>query len=197
MRFPSDPRFDSHASRFAVLAFALAVVAVGAGCEDKHIGRPCELGMPSDRRHRHRIATITSPALECPSRICLLPAPTRIRKGTGVPLCTAGCESNEDCEDGELGDTTDATDKRCKTGFVCMWPTTVGNFCCQKFCVCRDFVTEPTGWLPAARGLQVTQPADRLRQRALAARARSWLAADLETRRRRGRRRVIGRRARR
>jgi hypothetical protein len=26
-----------------------------------------------------------------------------------------------------------------------MWPTTVGDFCCQKMCVCRDFVVEPGG----------------------------------------------------
>src|SRR6187551_437790 len=48
MRLPSRPRFELLASRFAVLAFALAVVAVGAGCEDKHVGRPCDLGISSD-----------------------------------------------------------------------------------------------------------------------------------------------------
>jgi len=48
MRLPSSPRFELLASRFAVLAFALAVVAGGAGCEDKHVGRPCDLGISSD-----------------------------------------------------------------------------------------------------------------------------------------------------
>jgi hypothetical protein len=26
-----------------------------------------------------------------------------------------------------------------------MVPTTVGDFCCEKMCVCRDFVYEPQG----------------------------------------------------
>ena len=26
-----------------------------------------------------------------------------------------------------------------------MVPTTVGDFCCQPMCVCRDFVVEPVG----------------------------------------------------
>ena len=46
MRFPS--RLISSAQPSGRSAFALAVVvaalASGAGCEDKHIGRPCELG---------------------------------------------------------------------------------------------------------------------------------------------------------
>jgi hypothetical protein len=98
-----------------------------------------------------QIATISSPALECPSRICLLPGN---EKGTDTgPLCTASCEDNSDCEDGETGNSSDPNDHRCKSGFVCMWPIGhVGDFACQKFCVCRDFVYEPTGGF--------TQPAD-------------------------------------
>jgi hypothetical protein len=141
MRFRS--RFDLSASRFAVLAFALAMVAIGVACENNHVGRPCDLGVPSDGGVGS-VATITSPALQCPSRICLLPGADKDPKGT-TSLCTAGCESNSDCEDGELGPRGDTNDRRCETGFVCMYPTTVGNFCCQRFCVCRDFVTEPQG----------------------------------------------------
>jgi hypothetical protein len=120
----------------------VAVSGLGAGCEDKHIGRPCDLGVQNpDAGSSGTTATITSPALECPSRICLLPAATKNPGGTG-PLCTAECDSNEDCEDGETGGQGSAL---CKTGFVCMWPTTVGGFCCRKMCACRDFVTEPPG----------------------------------------------------
>ena len=45
----------------------------GAGCEDKHIGRPCELGASAADAGTGSTAVITSPALECPSRICVLP----------------------------------------------------------------------------------------------------------------------------
>jgi hypothetical protein len=64
--------------------------------------------------------------------------------GTG-PLCTATCESNDDCADGETTSDKSGNDPHCKGGFVCMWPTTSGPFCCQRMCVCRDFVSEPMG----------------------------------------------------
>ena len=132
----------SQARGLAVIAFLVAVVGLGGACEDLHIGRPCSLGVSNpDAGPSGTTATITSPALECPSRICLQPAATKNPMGTG-PLCTASCESNEDCEDGETGP-MGGTHKLCKSGFVCMWPVLVGSFCCQKMCVCRDFVTVP------------------------------------------------------
>jgi hypothetical protein len=137
-------RLIPSARSFALLAFAIAIVGIG-GCEDKHIGRPCELGASAQTdAGTGSTAIITSPALECPSRICLLPGADKSVMGTG-PLCTASCSTDDDCSDGESGSKTDPTDPRCKSGFTCMWPTTVGPFCCQKFCVCRDFVTEPMG----------------------------------------------------
>ena len=42
-------------------------------------------------------------------------------------------------------------DKRCRGGFVCMWPMTVGTFACQKLCVCTDFVNAPAGRLHRSR----------------------------------------------
>ena len=145
MRFPSPlPLISPTVRSFALFALALAMFGLGGACEDKHIGRTCELGTMQMGGTSGSVATVSSPALECPSRICLLPGAEKDPKGTGS-LCTAGCESNSDCEDGELGDKTDPNDHRCKNGFVCMWPTTVGNFCCQRFCVCRDFVAEPMG----------------------------------------------------
>ena len=74
-----------------------------------------------------QIATATSPALECPSHICLLPgadrdarSPAQITSGvsgTG-PLCTASCASNLDCV-GERADPTNPADHRCRGGFAC------------------------------------------------------------------------------
>jgi hypothetical protein len=147
MRFPFPlPSISPTARSFALLAFALAMFGLGGACEDKHIGRTCELGtMPMGGSSGSSVATISSPALECPSRICILaPSETGNTANTG-PLCTASCESNEDCEDGEGGPKGSLEDRHCETGFTCMWPTTVGDFKCQKFCVCRDFVSEPGG----------------------------------------------------
>ena len=106
MRLPSSPRFE-----LSSIAFRGARVCAGGGGGWGGLrGQTCR---PPLRPRHHadggssdRIATITSPALECPSRICLLPGAEKDPKGTGS-LCTAGCESNSDCEDGELGDKTD------------------------------------------------------------------------------------------
>jgi len=127
--------------RGAALAAALLVSAgVGSSCHpDEHVGRPCELG--TSVTNAGATIQLADGALECPSRICLSAANA---VGTG-PLCSASCASNDDCADGERGDPNDPADPRCKTGFACMWPTTVGRLNCRRLCVCRDLVSEPTG----------------------------------------------------
>jgi hypothetical protein len=140
MRFPF--RLTLGARTLALIAFALLSVGLGGACENNHVGRTCDLGVESDGTE----TTITSPALECPSRICILPQAEKPAAGT-LPLCTATCSSDGDC-DGEAADKSDSNDHRCRTGFTCKWPTTVGPFCCQKMCICRDFLlmTPKGGW---------------------------------------------------
>jgi hypothetical protein len=118
---PSFPRISLAAFRLVVATAALTTV----GCPpDNHVGRPCEVGTMPLGGASGQIVTVSSPALECPSRMCLLAGANAVPQGTGA-LCTAGCESDAD--------------------FACMWPTSVGAFACQKLCVCRDFVGEPAG----------------------------------------------------
>jgi hypothetical protein len=138
----------------ALFVVAGAMFALGGACTDYHVGRPCELGTTPLGGSTGSIATVSSPALECPSHICLLLGAEKDPRsaaqmaagvsGTG-PLCTALCESNEDCEDGEKANENLAADKRCRGGFACAWPTAVGSFACQRMCVCTDFVTPPIG----------------------------------------------------
>jgi hypothetical protein len=136
-----SPRPLSKLAKLATLApFAFAVALLGlvaSGCEDKHIGRVCDLdtaeaGVPTTGNS----STIQGQAVECPSRICLLPAADKTTN-TG-PLCTATCSSDDDCSDGET--TSDPSSHQCKSGFVCMVATPVGAFCCERMCVCKDFV---------------------------------------------------------
>jgi hypothetical protein len=124
---------------------ALAMLGTGMTCDNHHVGRPCELGTarPVDGTP-DGVTTISSPALECPSHLCLLPSPEDALVGTG-PLCTASCESDADCEGGESRDANNPADTRCQKGFVCTWATKTGAYACQRLCVCRDFVTEPPG----------------------------------------------------
>jgi len=133
----------SSPARFAPLVFLLAF-AGNAGCENKHIGRPCELNVKDDGGDRGAGATstINDQALECPTRICILP-PGEKTTDTG-PYCTSDCSSDDDCADGETRGSS-GTDKRCKTGYACAVATTVGDFCCRRMCICHDFVETPVG----------------------------------------------------
>lgn len=129
--------------RFALRRMSLFVVLAGASflsaCEDKHIGRPCDIGV--DMITDPKVATVNPSALECPSRICLLPAQDRTPPMTGA-FCTDECSSDDDCSDGETrGSGRD--DTRCKDGFVCrrVIPNLESNpLRCKPVCVCRDFL---------------------------------------------------------
>jgi hypothetical protein len=120
----------------------LALLAVIAGCGSKHIGRPCELGVAAGGLASGGAVVISSSALECPSRLCLLSPATADGADPGA-MCTAACEIDDDCADADTAPT--AKEGGCRGGFGCGWPTTVGPFCCQKMCICRDLVPEPKG----------------------------------------------------
>jgi hypothetical protein len=105
-----------------------------------HIGRLCDLGTSADAG---QVTVLTNTgALECPSRICILPSQER---GTNtVALCTAECENDDDCSDGELRSREmNTNDRRCRDGFTCrtLLNGVQGNeLACKRLCVCRDFV---------------------------------------------------------
>jgi hypothetical protein len=133
-------------------AVILVAAAASGSCDPQVIGRPCELGVDVDRdaavTSSGTTVIINAPALECPSRICLSGGTVSVPAGTGA-LCTASCNTDDDCVDGETaGGGAASGDPRCKTGFACAWPTTVGPYCCLKMCVCRDFAPEPQGGFP-------------------------------------------------
>jgi hypothetical protein len=145
MTFSPRPRSNvaklTTAGQFALAFVLVGLVSVSSGCEDKHIGRVCALDTAPDAgtTATGSTATLNGQAIECPSRICLLPAASGgvNTMGTG-PLCTATCSSDDDCSDGET--TNSGTSAQCKTGFTCIVATTVGDFCCQRMCACKDFI---------------------------------------------------------
>jgi hypothetical protein len=114
-------------------ALVAGVVAVGFfACNPNSIGRPCVNPAGSAVNGTQ----VSSPALECPSRLCLIQPPgasTGTTSGTdGGPraTCTATCGSDDDC--------SPETTAFCPAGFVCAVATDTGaGFCCRKICVCR------------------------------------------------------------
>ncbi len=147
MRIASRTPGRAGRSAQATFLMMLGVLVLGsvAGCEDKHIGRPCEVNADAGSISGGHVAIISSPALQCPSRICLLPADQNVAAANQVgAFCTATCSTDDDCSDGETGTRGDSTG-RCTTGFFCGVPTTTGPFCCQRYCICRDFQAEPAG----------------------------------------------------
>jgi hypothetical protein len=147
--FSSPP---SPSSSFRLVSPLLLLMAIASSsCENKHIGRPCEFafGDAGPPPSSGTSATIDT-ALECPSRICLLPGAER---GTATTsLCTADCSSDDDCADGELKNKGDSADHRCSLGFVCRVAETVGDFCCRRMCICKDFLN------PLPAGTSYTTP---------------------------------------
>jgi hypothetical protein len=131
-----------------VSAIGLAIVALGnTGCEDKAIGRPCDVLTDAGPVQ----GVYNSEALECPSRICLKPVVQQGASGsvdTG-PYCSASCSQDTDCE-GQLRDKTNANDKRCRQGFTCGIAFVKGKICCQKLCLCKDFLGTQGAQTPIA-----------------------------------------------
>jgi hypothetical protein len=124
-------------------ALGMAAVALGnMGCEDKAIGRPCDVLTDAGPAQ----GVFNAEALECPSRICLKPVVQQGASGaadTG-PYCSASCSQDSDCEPNQLRDQANGLDKRCIKGFTCGIAFVKGKICCQKLCLCKDFLG-PTG----------------------------------------------------
>jgi hypothetical protein len=120
--------------------FVVAATLLLGACEDKHIGRLCDIGV--DMVTDPKLITVNPQALECPSRVCILPAQEKTTDTHA--FCTDECSSDDDCSDGERG--TGANDFRCNQGFVCrkIVPKLENNpLSCKSVCVCKDFLMTP------------------------------------------------------
>jgi len=105
-----------------------------AGCaRPAAIGNACTAGSPQGGQEGSQEVTISIPALECESRICL-------QVGGGGPLCTAACGSDDDCVN-----LAPAAGARCRQGFTCRAASPFGAHPCQRLCLCRDDGLPPEG----------------------------------------------------
>jgi len=87
-------------------------------------GRACDVGVPTTNE-----IVVASPALDCPSRVCL-----RIPNAT-PDECTAGCVFASDCVNSPVSS--------CTAGYTCEPVVSVGPFACRSFCVCSDRAPPP------------------------------------------------------
>ena len=105
---------------------------------------------------------LASRSLDCVSRSCLkvpLEKPVdELPPGSSYPtgnigLCTDRCESDDDCER--------VPNSPCVSGFTCGYPIEVGPFCCEKFCVCKDYLVIPDdGVVPTPAACDADNPAN-------------------------------------
>ena len=139
------------------LLVACVTLTLGFGCQTSDVGAPCNHGVIESPT----TPTVTFPALACDQLTCLyadnrdppaepceshadcdLGGTGRFRCEAGActvastyvlerSMCTQSCESDDDCAGGDPG-------TACETGFACARIQSLGPFCCEKLCVCRD-----------------------------------------------------------
>jgi hypothetical protein len=145
--------------RRIVPLFCLSVLSALAlaACGGEPVGRKCDLGLtPGDSD-----TVVASPSLDCISRTCLkvpLEKPVKdLPPGSSYPtgnlgLCTDRCSADGDCER--------VPESPCKTGFTCGIPAQVGPFCCEKFCICKDYLVIPDTGVPVPQACDATNAAN-------------------------------------
>jgi len=74
-------------------------------------------------------------------------------------MCSRTCETSDDCKDGGLGKQVRAKDTNCDSGFECVQIQKLGEFCCQKLCVCSDDLSAGTVDTLATECMALIDPA--------------------------------------
>jgi len=134
----------------------VVLFGVIAACGGEPVGRVCDLGTQTPAASE---VVVASPSLDCVTRTCLrVPLGKELPPGSSFPqgnngLCTAECESSDDCER--------VPESPCVGGFACGVAVTVGPFCCRKFCVCKDYIVIPSnGVLATPKACDANDPAN-------------------------------------
>jgi len=117
---------------------AAGEVCGGPTIKSEATGQPCNVAVDAGTNQ----AVYNASAVTCPSNICLKPVVESAGNWMPNPAtqatCTAECTQDSDCE-GELRDTSNPLDRRCKSGFTCGVPFVKGELCCKRLCMCNDF----------------------------------------------------------
>jgi len=146
---PQNTRSRAVCWRVASMVAVVLALPLALACEDKGLGRTCNLGQAIEPDQ----GAYTLNATDCPTRMCIKPPiqPGVSRALDTAAYCSQSCNTDTDCQ-GQTRDRSDPNDRRCKAGFVCAIPfgaadnaTGGGQLCCQKLCLCRDFFSASVG----------------------------------------------------
>jgi hypothetical protein len=101
------------------------------------IGATC--GIPADAGPNQFVYNVNAP--ECAGNMCMKPIvqPGATGPSNTTAFCTASCSQDSDCA-GQNRDPGNPLDTRCARGFACGVLFVKGALCCQKFCICQDFL---------------------------------------------------------
>jgi hypothetical protein len=94
--------------------------------------RMCALGLTANPTD-----VVIAPAASCESGACLrVPLEHDLPACGNFPpadkgLCTAACQVDADC---------DALAGPCVSGYTCGVAVTIGPYCCERLCMCKDYV---------------------------------------------------------
>ncbi len=58
-------------------------------------------------------------------------------------MCSKKCSSEADCQSAGITQQVVVDDTSCQSGFTCARIQTLGEFCCEKLCVCKDDLNQP------------------------------------------------------
>ena len=59
-------------------------------------------------------------------------------------MCSKRCESDADCADGGPTEKVLSDDTSCNGAFKCVIIQQLGEFCCERLCVCEDDISDAT-----------------------------------------------------
>jgi hypothetical protein len=134
------------------------LVLLGACSSNNHhsipVGDVCNYGAPATSPNQVILASASS----CNGGACLrFPLQRELPAGASyngdVGLCSAVCEDEGDC--------FRIPESPCVTGFACGIVQTVGPACCQKYCVCKDYILLPeSGEPPVPQACDAANPAN-------------------------------------
>lgn len=148
----------------------LAALAVGPGCTRGDVGAPCDHGSTTPPQS----LTVSFPAMSCNELVCLYgneskPGVTECKKtedckdperfacntATGTcelntdfvlrnSMCSRPCSSESDCKNQGFNRYLHG-ETNCEGGFACRILQSKGSLCCEKLCVCKDYMdSEPS-----------------------------------------------------